>query len=411
MHHATTIRTATALALGGLMLLGPVAAGAASIRIAQGLGVTGADDDASGEVKLVIRDSRKGLRGKMEVKARGLEPESRYEIEIEGVRIGSLTTRRNGAGKAKFDSKPKPGKQLLGVDPRGKRAEVVSGQGATVLQTAVSGGTLDPNKVRCCLPDDSGPECEDRTAAECSAQGGVDLGPGSCLPNPCSGPTPPPEPEDDAACCLPDDSGPECEDRTPSECSAQGGINIGPGACLPNPCAGPTPPPDADIRCCLPDDAGPECEDRTAAECSVLGGVNIGAGVCAPGACLPGATTTTTTVPGATTTTTLAPAATVLVTCERRADRSRASVNGNNLAAGSYRARITSGVNVATSGFAPTIGDQVEHDFDSDPTDIAAGATAIPAGFIQGAPPQVTGQLLDAGGAVVASATASCLDR
>jgi hypothetical protein len=409
MHHTTKIRTVAALALGGLMLLGPAAAGAASTRIAQSLGATGADDDASGEVKLVIRDSSKGLRGKLEVKARDLEPERQYEIEIEGVRIGSLTTRRNGSGKAKFDSRPKPGKQLLGVDPRGKLAEVVSGQGATVLQTAVSASTLDPNKVRCCLPDDSGPECEDRTAAECSAAGGVDLGPGSCLPNPCSGTTPPPEPEDDIACCLPDDSGPECEDRTPAECSAQGGVSIGPGVCLPNPCSGPTPPPDDDIRCCLPDDSGPKCEDRTVAECSAQGGVNIGPGVCTPNPCLSGATTTT--LPGATTTTTLPPAATVLVTCERRADRSRASVNGNNLASGTYRARITSGANTATTGLAPAVGDEVQFDFDSDPTDIAAGATAIGAGFIQGTPPQVTGEILDAGGAVVVSATATCLDR
>jgi hypothetical protein len=409
--HALTTRTIAALALGGLMTLGPLAAEARSTRISQDLGATGADDDASGEVKILIRDSSKGLRGQMEVKARRLEPERRYEIEIEGVRIGSLTTRRNGSGKAKFDSKPKPGKQLLGVDPRGKLAELLSGQGATVLQTAVSASTLDPSKVRCCLPDDSGPDCEDRTAAECSAAGGIDLGPGSCLPNPCSGP-PPPEPEDDIACCLPDDSGPECEDRTPAECSAQGGINIGAAVCLPNPCSGPTPPPDDDIRCCLPDDSGPECEDRTVAECATLGGVNIGAGACLPdNPCLAGATTTTTTLPGATTTTTLPAPAAVVVTCERRADRSRASVNGNNLASGTYRARVTSGANTATSGLAPTVGDEVQLDFDSDPTDIAAGATAIAASFIQGAPPQVTGEILDAGGAVVVSATVTCLDR
>ena len=42
-------------------------------------------------------------------------------------------------------------------------------------------GSVDLDVV-CCLPDDSGPECEDRTAAQCAAEGGVNLGAGSCLP-------------------------------------------------------------------------------------------------------------------------------------------------------------------------------------------------------------------------------------
>ena len=71
----------------------------------------------------------------------------------------------------------------------------------------------------------------------------------------------------------------------------------------------------------------------------------------------------------------------------------------------------TAGGNVATSGFATTVGDEVEFDFDSEGDDIAAGATAIDAGFIVGSPPQVTGQILDAGGAVVVGAIATCEDR
>jgi len=55
---------------------------------------------------------------------------------------------------------------------------------------------------------------------------------GSCAPNPCA-PTPAP---DGIQCCLPDDSGGECEDRTSEECAAQGGVNMGPGTCDPNPC-------------------------------------------------------------------------------------------------------------------------------------------------------------------------------
>ena len=391
--------TLSVLALTGLTLLAPAAASAKGIKIRQTLGVTGADPGAGGRLKADIRPGRAGQRGKLEVRSRGLVPATSYDVTLDGVRIGSFTTNRKGRGKARFDTRPRGNKQFLGVDPRGRLAAVVAGDGSVVLQTPVSAESLDPNKVRCCLPDDSGPECEDRTSAACTAAGGVDLGPGSCLPNPCSGSASPPG--GDIRCCLPDDSGSECEDRTPAECSAQGGVNIGAGSCTPAPCGTVTPPPDADIRCCLPDDSGPECEDRTPAECAAQGGVNIGAGSCLPNPCLTGSTTPTT----------LPRVATALVTCERRSDRSKVSVNGNDLAAGTYSARITSGANTATGGSQPTIGDEVEFDFDSQPDDIAAGATPLGAGFIQGAPPQVTGAILDAGGAVVAQATAACRDR
>jgi len=263
---------------------------------------------------------------------------------------------------------------LLGVDPRGRALAIRSDVGATVLMTTVSDDSVEAGKTRCCLPDDSGTDCEDRTATECAAEGGIDLGAGSCLPNPCAGS---PGGPGDVVCCLPDDSGPECEDRTAAECSALGGVSLGAGSCLPNPCT-PMPPVGGDVRCCVPDDSGPECEDRTAAECQAEGGVNIGPGVCLPNPCLPGATTTTTLAGGSTTTTSLPAAAMLEVRCERRADRSAASVTGRNLFPGRYRARLTSGANVVTSDLASTVGDEVEHDFDSQPDDIAAAPRRSP---------------------------------
>lgn len=56
----------------------------------------------------------------------------------------------------------------------------------TSSSTPVSTTSPEPQDIRCCIPDDSGPECEDRTPAECAARGGVNLGAGSCTPNPCS---------------------------------------------------------------------------------------------------------------------------------------------------------------------------------------------------------------------------------
>jgi hypothetical protein len=396
----------TLLALGiaaGVLLPGS-AAHARSLKVDTTLAASGADADAAGDARLTIRSRRGTLDARLEVRVRRLAPAGQFEIVLDGVRIGELATSGGGNGKLRFRSRPRGKDLLLGVDPRGRELVIRDATGAVVLGAPIPDDSIDPTKVRCCLPDDSGTECEDRTAAECSAAGGVDLGPGSCLPNPCADA---PVPGDDVVCCLPDDSGPECEDRTAAECSAQGGISLGAGTCLPNPCEPFTPPADDDIRCCLPDDSGPECEDRTVAECAAEGGVNIGAGVCAPDTCL-GSGSTTTTVPGGTTTTTVPRPAAVRVTCERRSDRSRVSVDGNDLASGSYAARIVSGGNEALSPARPTVGDEVEHDFDSEPDDIAAGATPIAADFLVGSPVSVTGQLLDAGGAVVAEATVAC---
>jgi hypothetical protein len=198
----------------------------------------------------------------------------------------------------------------------------------------------------------------------------------------------------DVVCCMPDDNGPECEDRTADECAAQGGIVLEATSCDPNPCAPVTPPADEDIQCCLPDNGGTECEDRTPAECAVEGGANAGVGTCTPDPCqsIP--------PPSAN--------ATVRVRCEVRSDRSKISVDGNDLATGTYQARVTSGANTATAPAQQTIGDEVEFDFDSEPDDIAAGATAIAADFIQGTPPQVTGAILTLGGSVVVEATVDC---
>ena len=106
------------------------------------------------------------------------------------------------------------------------------------------------------------------------------------------------------------------------------------------------------------------------------GGVNVGAGVCGVDSCA--------SIPPP-------PGGVARVRCELRTGRSRISVDGNNLAPGSYRARVTSGGASVDAPAQAAVGDEVEFDFDSDGGDIAAGATAIPADFIQGTPPQATG--------------------
>ena len=105
-----------------------------------------------------------------------------------------------------------------------------------------------------------------------------------------------------------------------------------------------------------------------------------------------------------------ASAADVQVTCEKRNSRSRASVDGSNLAGGSYRAVLKSGTKTARSTPAAAIGDEAEFDFDSNPNDVAEGASPIPANFISDG--RVRGYLINQSGQrVTPIVTAICRVR
>ena len=105
-----------------------------------------------------------------------------------------------------------------------------------------------------------------------------------------------------------------------------------------------------------------------------------------------------------------AQAAELRVTCEKRASRSKASVDGSDLAAGQYRAVLRSGTNVARSGWQAAVGDEAQFDFDSRQADIAEGATAIAPDFIVDG--RVRGHLVDASGVrVTPVVTAICRVR
>ena len=78
-------------------------------------------------------------------------------------------------------------------------------------------------------------------------------------------------------------------------------------------------------------------------------------------------------------------ALTLFVKCEYRTKspiRSKASVDATG-AAGKYRAQIKSAAGSKISGgkIANPVTHEVQFDFDSDPTNISQGATAIPANF------------------------------
>lgn len=101
---------------------------------------------------------------------------------------------------------------------------------------------------------------------------------------------------------------------------------------------------------------------------------------------------------------------TLRIRCElRTSGRSKISVDGKNLPAGSYSAQVRSGGNSATSGLKASVGDEVEFDFDSARDDIRAGATPISSDFIQtSGSPDVTARILSAAGDTVLEGGADC---
>ncbi len=102
-------------------------------------------------------------------------------------------------------------------------------------------------------------------------------------------------------------------------------------------------------------------------------------------------------------------AQTIDIKCETRSNRSKASVDGKNLAQGNYSAVLTSGANQAQSPYQASVGDEAEFDFDSNRGDIAEGATPIAPNFIKRN--RVKGAILDVNGNVVVRGSAICRDR
>src|SRR6185369_15603126 len=148
-----------------------------------------------------------------------------YQAVVSDVLIAELVADDKGRIRTRLRSQPRSSSDLLlGFDPRGSILIIRNAAGEDVLAGDIpaGGNASDDSKIVCCVADDDGPECEDRTADECLAEGGTVSTAETCMPNPCDTTTP--APDDDVICGVPDDSGPECEDRSVEECSAQGGI-------------------------------------------------------------------------------------------------------------------------------------------------------------------------------------------
>ncbi len=279
---------AIAFVAAGLLALGTTAPASATVRVTKALSPTGKAPGAHGQTSLVVGRHSKG---KLKVVGRHLAPNATFQVIVHTVPIGTLTTNGSGNGVAKFSAPQRGRAQALGVDPQGQLVEVRDDDGDDVLETELPPDTADAGDIQCCPGggdqgdneggDQAQAECEETTPDECTANGGVNMGAGSCLPNPC-----PSTSTDEIACCRPDDDedGAECESATADECAAEQGVNLGAVACDPNPCA-PTPPSTPEIACCVPDEDEVECEEQTADECTALGGTNLGSGTCDPNPC------------------------------------------------------------------------------------------------------------------------------
>lgn len=311
MRGGVVAAVATGLAIAGAAGMA-VAARGHTVHVKQALAPVGGGK-AKGKLLLVVHSGKTRLDGSLDVGVRHLGRNSQYEVLVEGVHVGGLTTNGGGNGHARFRTTPKGHALVLGIDPRGKQVVIRDADGHDVLEGDCPDDPDAAGKVACCVPPESGEgafthgedgdgqgqdgdgdghhghhdgddDCRLLTVDACAAVGGSSAG-GSCLPDPCT--TTPPVPSG-TVCCVPeedndDGEGAECRVFTPDHCAAEHGTMISAAGCDPNPCE-PTPPADPRIVCCGGEHGG-ECEHRTAAECDAHQGVNKGPGSCDPNPC------------------------------------------------------------------------------------------------------------------------------
>jgi hypothetical protein len=183
---------AIALSLGLTAMLPARAAwAAASVDVRGALLATAAGPGASGSFRqrstsgtATARQTR-GTRTRLVVKVKNLHPSTRYDVRLSSMPVGTLDTNAAGGGRAVFSSSPSGRAQALAVDPRGRVLTVGEANGDDMLEGEVSDPTT-PGGIQCCLDTTDQQGCDSLLPADCAAAGGVDMGPGSCEPDPCA---------------------------------------------------------------------------------------------------------------------------------------------------------------------------------------------------------------------------------
>ncbi|HSV06217.1 MAG TPA: hypothetical protein VLI07_06875 [Candidatus Binatus sp.] len=293
----------TKIAIGVIAALALTSAnGFAGTKVKRNLNPTVHAPGGRGQVTLTVKHHGKTRQGQFKVVARNLTPGATFSVNVAGVHIGTLTTNAAGAGLARFSNPRHGNDQFLGVDPHGDLVEVMDDQGEDMMDVEMPEDTEDAGDIQCCVADEDGEsECEEETPEECQAQNGVNMGTGTCFPDPCGGSEPP----ENVVCCLPNEDGPECDETDAADCAAENGVTVMASSCEPDPCPPPTSPDI--VRCCIAEDSGDsgdgeddnednqaECEQLSTAECADENGTPMGTGSCDPNPCAMTTTTSTT---------------------------------------------------------------------------------------------------------------------
>ncbi len=278
-----TVSVTWIVAATTVVVLGVASGASALVHVKQPLQATSSAPRARGNAKLTLRTSSKGV---FSIGARHLTAGASYDVVVGGVKVGALATNPHGAGHVVFGAPKRGHRALLGFDPRGHSLAVRDHDGNDALEGDMSDDSDDKSKVACCLPDDDGVECDDRTPQSCLDDGGTPSSATGCFPDPCSTtPT--------SVCCTVDSTCGAFVDDDPhlgcragasaAECAEHHGTLVGATSCDPNPCA-PVPPV-ALVTCCVPDDGQVECEFRTPEHCAAKGGTVNAAASCDPDPC------------------------------------------------------------------------------------------------------------------------------
>jgi len=276
--------TRTAYALVITLGVALTAGGAYAVRVKSDLTPTANGAGAKGRASLSLRN---GARGQFRITAKHVQGGKSYDLVVGGVKVGALSTSTRGNGRAAFSTSPSGKKSLLGFDPRGQTLLVRDAQsGEDVLVGDVPDDS--PDAGACCLADGSGEgevECEDLSAADCTAAGGTpQTGLSSCLPDPCGGTS---SDGITAVCCIntthDDGTETDCEDWSAAACAAAGGTMVQASSCDGNPCQ-PAAPVDR-VACCVAQGDENECEVMSTAACTAVGGTANAAATCDPNPC------------------------------------------------------------------------------------------------------------------------------
>lgn len=179
----------TLVALAGGTFTSHEAKAAMAVDVARPLRATSAAPGATGSLRerSTVGSSARTARAQrtLVVKAKSLAPRSTYQVRLSGKPIGTLATDSTGSGRAVFSTRTRGGAQALTVDPRGRLVSVNDSKGDDVLEGEVDDPTT-PGGIQCCLNTTEEQGCDSLLPADCAAAGGIDMGAGTCEPDPCA---------------------------------------------------------------------------------------------------------------------------------------------------------------------------------------------------------------------------------